>query len=668
MYEIKVQSQPISTTKLETTKLLEYLFQRDLGGLFSGSRFSLAGLGRGAGVPALEAHLNHYFDQQFTIEPAIVARWALADLLCDHVRPGGAVDLDQLRQRFPGAIDPLLLALGFSQPSGRPVFEAKAPARVWGDAWFADPARLPRLACLEQAAKETALQIEPMPVVEAVAKEFGRPDLFRETALFATQHGLGSTYGLLDSMVKRLGLVPSFRSTITLKSHSSSGLAEKLIHEQIPADAKQRYPWEVIELPVTHGLPGDPDWRPVKEDGYTFTKNSEQLTLQLHHWGTRIGLAAPPALPGNATPWSKPWYDAPQVGLVLDDGADALCRLNESVSRSPQQPRLVGVEQTTFGRRKLKALEDAGALRIPVIDVAGSALKRHLEAVIIGWSATEQVRDILGELAADGVPRKNQAVLLGYGAVGRASARLLSATEKLNIVVIDEDPLRRAQAERDGFRVATGAERKDALHAADYVLGATGESSVKGPDFRALKPGAVLFSLSSSSIEFAAGPLDGVELGQTARAPQLLIPRQKLAPGGWAPIARARFEGRDVALGPSVDPIHWHRVLNVSGSDRDFQVLLANSGYPITFRGQVDPIRPKLIQLTRAALELACIEAVRLPPEASGLISLSAKGQRFIAEAWLAEVRAMTDLPPIVHQMLAEALVDMERELGSTPD
>ncbi|MFO0726165.1 MAG: NAD-binding protein [Myxococcota bacterium] len=664
MKEIKLQLHPISTTKLETTKLLEYLFQRDLGGLFDGSRFRLARLGRGAGVSALEAHLNPYFEQHATIEPGIVARWALADLLCDHVQAGGAVDLDKLRQRFPGAIDPLLVALGFSKPSAAPVYEAAAPTRVWGDAWFADPARLPRLAWLEQATKETAQAIEPMPVVEAVAQHFGRPDLFSTTALFATQHGLGSTYGLLDAMVNRLGLIPSLRSTITLKSHSSSGLVERLIHDQIPAAAKQTYPWEVIELPVTHGLPGDPDWRPIKEDGYTFTKNSEQLSMQLHHWGTRIGLAAPPPLPGDAAPWSKPWKDPPKIGLVLDDGADALCRLNESVERSPQAPRLVGVEQTTFGLRKLKALQDAGALQIPVVDVAGSALKRHLESVIIGWSATEQVRAILDELAADGLPRKNHAVLLGYGAVGRASARLLSATEKLNIVVIDDDPGRRAQAERDGFKVATAAERRAALQAADYVLGATGESSVKGADFRSLKPGAVLFSLSSSSIEFAAGPLDGVELGQSTRAPQLLIPRQKLAAGAWAPIVRADFEGKEVALGPAVDPIHWHRVLNVSGADRDFQVLLANSGYPITFRGQVDPIRPKLIQLTRAALELACIEAVGLPPEARGLIPLSAKGQRFIAESWLAEVRGMSELPPIVHQMLAEGLVDMERELA----
>jgi hypothetical protein len=201
------------------------------------------------------------------------------------------------------------------------------------------------------------------------------------------------------------------------------------------------------------------------------------------------------------------------------------------------------------------------------------------------------------------------------------------------VKVWDEKPERRLDAVADGFAVADNdAEKAKLLGESRYIVGATGETALTAAEMRHVKKGAVLFSASSSTVEFAVGDAAGIELVETSTEHP----------------TRARFEGVDIELGNPSSPDHWHRVLDVDGKE----LLLANSGFPINLTGNRDPIAPELIQLTRSLLLLGSIQAVRLPEDARGLVDLDREGQRWIASTWMRRMRREKRIPPELMTML----------------
>jgi hypothetical protein len=134
-----------------------------------------------------------------------------------------------------------------------------------------------------------------------------------------------------------------------------------------------------------------------------------------------------------------------------------------------------------------------------------------------------------------------------------------------------------------------------------------------------------------------------------------------LTPGGPA---QTTFMGEQVAL--SEDAAHRHRVLELEGKD----FLLLNAGAPINLTGEADPIAPSLIQLTRALLLLATIQAAKTldrTSRASGLIPLDREGQRFVADRFMHEVRTRQLLPKHALALMEEAYCATLHQLGLNP-
>lgn len=164
--------------------------------------------------------------------------------------------------------------------------------------------------------------------------------------------------------------------------------------------------------------------------------------------------------------------------------------------------RIVGVVEDTENGHKRYA--DTDKLPCPVVSVARSPLKDpedHLVGQSVAFSAEALMRE-----CGDILPGR-PALVVGFGKLGSSIARLLHA-KGVHVTVYDIDPVRRAQALSQGFTVAR--DREAALNAAGLVLCATGAMSLRGDDFRHLRNGAYLATVTSSEDELDLGGLPDV--------------------------------------------------------------------------------------------------------------------------------------------------------------
>ncbi len=481
-----------------------------------------------------------------------------------------------------------------------------------------DPSRPQSIAC-EAPRSRVATMRDQMPLLAGLARHMQARGCLSKTALFGIQHLLESTRGMMNE-ARCLGLDPSW-STLIGKSYST--------HRPTIDGMKRDGFSRVRSAPFGDGLPGLPGWTPWhsgKEPSLADHLELESLTLA-SRYGSFEG--------------SK---DERERLIVLDDGAHAIERFAH-LGRDGS-PRLVGVEQTRFGARRVREMKDA----FPVVNVAESPVKLNMESVLIGHSVAVETLAFIRSLREQGVKCGDQVCLIGYGAVGRETALALR-DEGFVVTVLKTDPARQQNAVNEGFEIAY--DRAQVLGRSDFVLGTTGIATLSGGDLAGLKNGAVLISASSSSVEFGTGDGADVEM-TTGNAEYTWTGEEALEPSGGS----TTFCGRRIALSP--DSAHRHRVLRIG----DRELLVANSGFPINFTGEADPIRPELIQLTRALLLLGLIQASKLDLSQRGLVPLDVDGQRWLATRWMEQVRRDGHLPLAVMARLEAAYEKTLRELG----
>src|SRR6266853_2372394 len=138
--------------------------------------------------------------------------------------------------------------------------------------------------------------------------------------------------------------------------------------------------------------------------------------------------------------------------LTMDDGADVIGVLH-SHRREQLGDILGGMEETTTGVIRLKAMEADGALAFPVIAV-NEARTKHLFDNRYGT----------GQSTIDGIIRATNVLLAGkkfniggYGWVGRGVASRARGMGSL-VIVTEVDPLRALEAVMDGFEVLSMAD------------------------------------------------------------------------------------------------------------------------------------------------------------------------------------------------------------------
>jgi len=186
------------------------------------------------------------------------------------------------------------------------------------------------------------------------------------------------------------------------------------------------------------------------------------------------------------------WAHSHGPRIIIDDGADSIVRIHETGKGI--EGVTGGLEETTTGVIRAKALERERKLRFPIIAVNQADTKRLFDNVYG-----------TGQSSFDGILRATSMmiagkciVVAGYGLVGRGiamRARGLGA----RVVVTEVDPIRALEAVMNGYEVMPIAE---ASSVGDLFITATGNTSVITMDhINNMKDGAVLANSGHFDVE-----------------------------------------------------------------------------------------------------------------------------------------------------------------------
>ncbi len=197
--------------------------------------------------------------------------------------------------------------------------------------------------------------------------------------------------------------------------------------------------------------------------------------------------------------------------VVMDDGADLHALIHESY---PDLRPLGGTEETTTGVLRLKAMEEQGVLRYPVIAV-NNAFTKYLFDNRIGT----------GQSTVDGILRATNlliagkiAVVAGYGWVGKGIAWRLRGMGA-RVIVTEVSPLRALEAVMDGFDVMPMTR---AAEIGDLFVTATGNTKVIRADhFLKMKDGAVLANAGHFNVEIDVEGLERLAVSKRNVRPYL---------------------------------------------------------------------------------------------------------------------------------------------------
>jgi adenosylhomocysteinase len=189
---------------------------------------------------------------------------------------------------------------------------------------------------------------------------------------------------------------------------------------------------------------------------------------------------------------------------VFDDGADTTTVLHRERTT---QPILGGLEETTTGVLRLRAMAANGVLRYPVVAVNDSATKHLFDN-----------RHGTGQSSLDGILRASNilfagrtVVVAGFGDCGWGVARR-AAGLGASVVVIEVDPIRALSAAMEGYRVLTAAE---AAPLGDVFITVTGDIHIFRPEhFMVMKDNVILANAGHFDVEL---DLKGLEEMAVAR-------------------------------------------------------------------------------------------------------------------------------------------------------
>jgi adenosylhomocysteinase len=188
--------------------------------------------------------------------------------------------------------------------------------------------------------------------------------------------------------------------------------------------------------------------------------------------------------------------------IVIDDGGDLINMLH--TKREDLRANIIGgCEETTTGVLRLRAMEEKGDLKVPMLAV-NNAYCKHLFDNRYGT----------GQSVWDGIMRTTNlqingktVVVAGYGWCGKgvaARAQGLGA----RVIVCEVNPIRALEAAMDGHRVMT---MEQAAALGDFFVTVTGCSGViNNKHFALMKDGAVLSNAGHFNVEIDVEGLEAV--------------------------------------------------------------------------------------------------------------------------------------------------------------
>ena len=207
--------------------------------------------------------------------------------------------------------------------------------------------------------------------------------------------------------------------------------------------------------------------------------------------------------------------------MTMDDGCDLVSELHKRDNSETDQI-VGGMEETTTGVIRLRAMQKAGVLRFPIVAV-NEALTKHMFDNRYGT----------GQSTLDGIIRATNVLLAGktfvvcgYGWCGRGLASRADGMGA-HVVVTEVDPVRALEAVMDGFRVAR---LEDIAPEADFVVTVTGDLNViDRRHIEMLKDGAIVANSGHFNDEINITAMD--ELSTEVKRVRPFVDQYKLQDG-----------------------------------------------------------------------------------------------------------------------------------------
>lgn len=249
--------------------------------------------------------------------------------------------------------------------------------------------------------------------------------------------------------------------------------------------------------------------------------------------------------------------------IVVDDGGELIEAVNNLVKQEilPSSIQIIGVEQTSSGLKKLQKND----LLFPVINVARSDVKLHLESSLIAESLMENLLIALQNLHI----KPAQALILGKGAIGRKVEENL-----LKHCAVDSfDPTHKNCSILDPTNID--------FSRYDLIIGCSGTQVMDPSHYKSLKKGTVLASASSSDREFCG-----------------MLFRQDIR---------------------SLLTCHDHLIMN--------GIHLLNCGFPVNFSNYYTLVDNDRYQLTRSLLLTGILQGLSMTGSHKGFVNLSSNMQ-----------------------------------------
>jgi adenosylhomocysteinase len=221
--------------------------------------------------------------------------------------------------------------------------------------------------------------------------------------------------------------------------------------------------------------------------------------------------------------------------IIIDDGGDLVNLLH--TSRKELLPHIMGgCEETTTGVLRLKAMEQEGALKFPMIAVNNAQCKYLFDN---RYGTGQSVWDGINRTTNLIVAGKN-VVVAGYGWCGKGIA-MRAKGFGANVIVTEIDSIKAAEAIMDGFKVMKMSE---AAKVGDLFITVTGCSDViTAEHFKNMKDGAICCNAGHFDVEVSVKQLEDIAVEKQEQRHNIM--GYKLENGKWINILA---EGRLVNL------------------------------------------------------------------------------------------------------------------------
>lgn len=192
--------------------------------------------------------------------------------------------------------------------------------------------------------------------------------------------------------------------------------------------------------------------------------------------------------------------------LIIDDGSDLVSLLH---TKYPDRLATIlgGCEETTTGILRLRSLENAGELKIPMIAV-NDAFTKYLfdNRYGTGQSVWDGIMRTTNLMVTD----KN-VVVVGYGWCGKGVA-LRAKGLGARVIVTEVDPIKAIEALMDGFQVMP---LEKAAPIGDFFITVTGNKDViREEHFKIMKDGAILANAGHFDVEISKTDLKKLAVEQ----------------------------------------------------------------------------------------------------------------------------------------------------------